>query len=323
MAKSINKKNAPPKGNNSNTKKKTLREIIETKIINYSKSSGSKFTSRVRLLKEIDLHFQNKTKNTLKYYLKNTLNKLLKEKILIRFKDSFRLSRVYLRKKERKALKSSKLKIKSTESKNFKKSVKKDKNSKVDSKSTANKKDSKSIKDPTKVSKVSKKMSQAITNLTNKIGNKLIKKPINVKTKTASIKPDNNANLTKTPLNFVYTATVIGSTTNNLNKNTKKAYQRVHNAIWQYYDNNKFTSNRSADDWYDYDPEASDIVEDAWQKYIVNRGLNDVRSVKSGDWEYMVDFMNWKQTNVVHSAHTQRNIRRMDENGKISENPYK
>jgi hypothetical protein len=50
--------------------------------------------------------------------------------------------------------------------------------------------------------------------------------------------------------------------------------------------------------------------------------MSDVRSVKSGEWEYTVDFMNWFQTNIVHFAHKVRSIRRLDENGKVTKNPY-
>jgi len=48
-----------------------------------------------------------------------------------------------------------------------------------------------------------------------------------------------------------------------------------------------------------------------YQKYLENRGDTDVRAVKSGQWEYMVDFMAMKQTNIQHENHTIRNIRRV------------
>ena len=95
--------------------------------------------------------------------------------------------------------------------------------------------------------------------------------------------------------------------------------QKRYPATWQYFDKDK---NMNPEGWYDYDTEASDIVEDHWQQYIQNRAMNDVRSVKSGEWEYMVDFMNWKQTNVQHQNHKVRNIRRLDDNGNITLNPY-
>jgi len=57
--------------------------------------------------------------------------------------------------------------------------------------------------------------------------------------------------------------------------------------------------------------EASETVEEVYQGYLANRGNSDVRAVKSGQWEYMVDFMALKQTNIQHENHTIRNIRRV------------
>eukprot|EP00027_Filamoeba_sp_ATCC50430_P004567 CAMPEP_0168555020 /NCGR_PEP_ID=MMETSP0413-20121227/8101_1 /TAXON_ID=136452 /ORGANISM="Filamoeba nolandi, Strain NC-AS-23-1" /LENGTH=314 /DNA_ID=CAMNT_0008585821 /DNA_START=80 /DNA_END=1024 /DNA_ORIENTATION=+ len=63
--------------------------------------------------------------------------------------------------------------------------------------------------------------------------------------------------------------------------------------------------------WGNYDVNASDVIEDVYQKYLANRGDNDVRAVKSGQWEYQVDFMAMKQTNIQHPNHTVRDIRRV------------
>jgi len=71
--------------------------------------------------------------------------------------------------------------------------------------------------------------------------------------------------------------------------------------FWQYEDGI----------WKDYDVEASDTVEEVYQNYLSNRGDNDVRAVHSGQWEYQVDFMALKQTNIQHPNHTVRNIRRV------------
>jgi len=71
--------------------------------------------------------------------------------------------------------------------------------------------------------------------------------------------------------------------------------------LWQFFDGV----------WKNYEGEASDVVEDVYQKYLANRGDTDVRAVKSGQWEYMVDFMAMKQTNIQHENHTVRNIRRV------------
>lgn len=63
--------------------------------------------------------------------------------------------------------------------------------------------------------------------------------------------------------------------------------------------------------WGNYDVVASDTIEEVYQKYLANRGDNDVRAVKSGQWEYQVDFMAMKQTNIQHPNHTVRDIRRV------------
>lgn len=94
-------------------------------------------------------------------------------------------------------------------------------------------------------------------------------------------------------------------------------------AIWQYYDqNNVSVVIQNASGWYDYDKPASDIVEEEWQKYIKNRAMCDVRAVKSGAYEYAVDFMSWTQTNITHHNHKVRRVRRLDENGNVTLNPY-
>jgi len=71
--------------------------------------------------------------------------------------------------------------------------------------------------------------------------------------------------------------------------------------LWQYLDGV----------WKNYDALASNTVEDVYLKYLENRGDTDVRAVKSGSWEYQVDFMAMKQTNIQHANHTTRNIRRV------------
>jgi len=71
--------------------------------------------------------------------------------------------------------------------------------------------------------------------------------------------------------------------------------------VWQYHDGS----------WKSYDVKASDTVEETYLKYLENRGETDVRAVHSGQWEYQVDFMAMKQTNIQHENHTTRNIRRM------------
>ena len=70
---------------------------------------------------------------------------------------------------------------------------------------------------------------------------------------------------------------------------------------WEYFDNG----------WHPYAPAASDLVEAEWQEYVSDPHRRDVRSVKSGQFRYFVDFTLMKQTNVEHPNHTQRDIRRV------------
>jgi len=70
---------------------------------------------------------------------------------------------------------------------------------------------------------------------------------------------------------------------------------------WQYFDGG----------WKKYDRAANDLVEAAYQDYVKDPTNFDVRAVKSGHWQYQVDFVNNKQTNIQHEAHTVRNIRRI------------
>jgi len=72
--------------------------------------------------------------------------------------------------------------------------------------------------------------------------------------------------------------------------------------VWQYQEGST---------WQAYDLNASDLVEKAYQDYLKNPGMCDVRAVKSGQWQYQVDFLNNKQTNIQHENHTVRSIRRV------------
>lgn len=70
--------------------------------------------------------------------------------------------------------------------------------------------------------------------------------------------------------------------------------------VWQYHNGT----------WKNYDAKASDVVEKAYQDYLKNRETTAVCLVKSGEWEYMIDFLA-KQTNIRHENHTTRDIRRL------------
>lgn len=97
-------------------------------------------------------------------------------------------------------------------------------------------------------------------------------------------------------------------------KKTKKAAARkpakksvavkeksTESALWEYKEHGT---------WHPYAPEASAVVEEAYQDYLNDPAKVDVRSVQSGMWKYQVDFTNMTQTNIQHFNHTVREIRR-------------
>ena len=63
------------------------------------------------------------------------------------------------------------------------------------------------------------------------------------------------------------------------------------------------------DDWKNYDKTANDVVEAAYQEWQKNK-FTDVRAIKSGEWQYTVDFNTMLQQNIQHENHTRRSIRR-------------
>lgn len=283
--------------------KKTTKQIIENKIKNYTKKTHQPLVSRIRLFEELNKIHKNKSHNQIKFYLKQTLLKLLNERVLVKHRDSYRFSKSYLNKQAKILLKQKKKQKEIKQKKSIKKELCKNIKAKIIKITSENSTD----------------LTKSIETVKSKIEKKLAKIP-NIKKVTIQTKSNN---ITSAIGNIFGFSNIINSTTTNQsNKSNKKDYKKIYPAIWQYYDNNKSISHPSVDGWYDYDAEASDTVEDAWQRYVVHRGLNDVRSVKSGEWEYMVDFMNWKQTNIIHSAHTKRNIRRVNEKGNITKNPY-
>ncbi len=92
----------------------------------------------------------------------------------------------------------------------------------------------------------------------------------------------------------------------------KKSYAVRQAAVWQYYLH--APQDGKAIGWYDYDPSASEIVENVWHNFQDNPTLG-TRVVQSGMWMYQVDLAALTQTNVQHHAHTVRQIRRVPSTG--------
>jgi len=86
-------------------------------------------------------------------------------------------------------------------------------------------------------------------------------------------------------------------------KEVKKPADAKFSHRWEYCNDQR--------GWSNYDTKASDVLEGVYQGYLANKGDTDVRAVKSGQWEYQVDFMAMKQTNIQHANHTVRDIRRV------------
>lgn len=61
--------------------------------------------------------------------------------------------------------------------------------------------------------------------------------------------------------------------------------------------------------WSKYSPEASKLVEMEYQSWQQQPAIF-VRSVRSGDWHYSVNFNKMEQTNINHPNHRVRKIRR-------------
>jgi len=81
-------------------------------------------------------------------------------------------------------------------------------------------------------------------------------------------------------------------------KAKKKEGEEAH--VWEYKHGG----------WHTYDQEASKMVEAIYQSWVSDPSV-DIRTVKSGHWNYMIDFNTMKQTNIEHEDHTARDIRRV------------
>lgn len=302
-------------------KKQTYKEMVTSILFRLNRQSKGSIISLIKLAKTIQEKFKIKySSKSLKYFLKGALNSMVNNKELIQIRSYFRLSAKLL--KKLKQISSNK-NIKTTINHIAKKQLKSTKviptNNSINLKKLVNKKRQIIVIQPKKILQLKYKSQGSI----NKNSRSLSSRSAKTKNKTAFgqngfTKLNLISSISTNPCPLTSSGIHVHSTTED-----NISYQKRYPAIWQYYDNNNFqTIIKSSDSWYDYTPQASDIVEDEWQRYIVNRGMNDVRAVKSGEWEYMVDFTGWKQTNIRHHDHKVRKIRRLDENGNVTANPY-
>jgi poly [ADP-ribose] polymerase len=83
-------------------------------------------------------------------------------------------------------------------------------------------------------------------------------------------------------------------------------------AKWQYWVDDGV--NGKVTGWYDYDDVASHQVERLYLEHTYNPHFS-CRSIASGSFTYDVDLAKMIQTNVTHSNHTSRRVRRCPNNG--------
>jgi len=288
-----------------------LASLIELSDGKSTKVSG--YAIKMKILSnykmKVNYHFKRHLKNSFSYLESEGLIKKIKQSYKITPGITPNTTRKSLKKLKRKRIK--KIRDVKTKKAKLQKKSPNTSTSKAKTKITTTKKQKKSskIKQPNKT-------------VPKRKNNKKVKNiPNNNTTQSKSTKNSKKQRAIKHAL--ILNQPIIG-TFNSLvsNDNITKAFKETK-SVWQYYDNNNHNAIvKSPDGWYDYDPKASDVVEEEWQKYIKNRAMCDVRAVKSGQFHYQVDFLNWNQQNLDHFAHTKRKIRRIDENGKVTINPY-
>jgi len=172
---------------------------------------------------------------------------------------------------------------KAKKSKSLKKKTKK--STKKSEKKSAKK--SKSDKKPksTKKSKVAKE--------------KAPKKSVSKAPKKAVSKAPKTASVTRGVPKSTTAPSVSTTTTTTTTPTSASSGENVW--VWQFYDNG----------FHNYDIDASNTVEGVYQEYLKSPFTCDVRAVKSGQWQYEIDFRVMTQTNIQHESHTQRRIRRI------------
>jgi len=144
----------------------------------------------------------------------------------------------------------------------------------------------------------SKKVSEVVKKVTSKRTSKAASSP---KTPRGGVKkPLSQKKEKKTPPKTPRGSAKKSSPLSSPSRETSAASSELK-WVWQYYDNG----------FYNYSGVASDVVEGVYQEYLSSPYTTDVRSVKSGQWAYLVDFREMTQQNVEHESHTKRRIRRV------------
>lgn len=88
----------------------------------------------------------------------------------------------------------------------------------------------------------------------------------------------------------------------------KHQFLNVQTGRWQYWVSD-FVDGKPTG-WYDYTSTGNVFAEQLYLEFLSNPWLNQ-RVVQSGQFAYLVDLQTMTQTNIVHSNHTTRHIRRI------------
>ena len=252
-----------------------------------------------------------------KRFVKMALKKAVEEKLLVQVRNSFRLSS----KAKKRSSSTSRSRSKSpaprktrssSPAKKSKKSKESDESSSPKRKTRSSSADKKEKND--KKEKKSRSASESPAKKKKRSTSEEPKKRStrnSTKSTTAEASPSPSPKKTATPKKRAAkknATTVPTSPAPRGERNGVSVPSSKYDHVWQYEDGN----------WRNYDLNASDEVEKVYQGYLANRGDTDVRAVKSGQWEYMVDFAAMKQTNLQHPNHTIRNVRRVPNTGYVA-----
>lgn len=252
-----------------------------------------------------------------KRFVKMALKKAVEEKLLVQVRNSFRLSS----KAKKRSSSTSRSRSKSpaprktrssSPAKKSKKSKESDESSSPKRKTRSSSADKKEKND--KKEKKSRSASESPAKKKKRSTSEEPKKRStrnSTKSTTAEASPSPSPKKTATPKKRAAkknATTLPTSPAPRGERNGVSVPSSKYDHVWQYEDGN----------WRNYDLNASDEVEKVYQGYLANRGDTDVRAVKSGQWEYMVDFAAMKQTNLQHPNHTIRNVRRVPNTGYVA-----
>jgi len=282
LAGSARKTETKPKPKGKKPHKPKYLSMIKKAI---AATTGRKGASDRAIIKYIEANYP--VYGNFKVHVRHALARGVEKKDLVQHKRHFNVARkekkakkVKISKKPKKTSAKSKPKAKKDKTKTSKKTKKEASPSKKSPKKKRGAKAEKAEPKKTKTRKASEKEKPA----------KRGKRSKKSDTETSPKKPP--------PKGRGKAKTVTGASASSTSGNSTELVW-----VWQFLENDGL--------YYNYESGASNVVEEVYQSYVKSPGATDVRSVKSGQWNYMVDFRAMTQQNVQHEAHTTRKIRRI------------